>query len=1185
MNFLTRVLKATRRVQKMGWFGLMLVLAISFAVTSIARAQSGGGSITGTVTDSTGAVIPGATITAKNLATGRVVVRQSTSAGLYNVQPLEVGDYSVTVEATGFGKQSTDKVHVDALQTVAVNFSLTPGTAVETVSVTTGGLNEVTPTVGDSVNSQDYQLLPLVMNGGPRDPTAFVNLANGVNSSRGYNGGAVGYNNETYLDGVVATTINAQGAANNTSSGAIVEAVEQSEVQTVGISAKYQGQGFNNFTLKSGANKFHGSGFEYFRNTALDTWNYLSKQTKNALGQTVKPNEKQNEYGFVLGGPIKTDKAFFFVALERMNYRSSPNPSYFSLPTMAMRGGDFSAYAAETGYHIYDPTTTTCDAAGKVCTRKQFTGDIIPASRISEVSKKIQSYLPTNLVNQSIQRNYLGSLPFGYNYFKASAKGDYQINSNHRLSATYLVGQRAPVGLDSGNVLPLPYSATTRTVTFNTTAMMGLNSVLSPHLVNDLKYSFLRYETVGADPASGGKYTSPSVGLNPTPKGWATDGFPVVVFTGNYAPQGFKSSGSTNNTNRPSVTEANTFGITEDLQWTLGRHNLSIGGAILWYQYNSQLPLGGSSDSYSFDTTTTSQFNNQSATVSTTQGATYAGYLLGGLSGLYLSSNNSYTSIGGRFKAFSPYVQDDWKVNQKLTLNLGLRWDVFTPFREVGNRMSFFNPDLPNPVATGYKGSVQYAGYINQYACQCTNRYSTYLGNIEPRLGFAYKLTPSLVMHGSYGIMTTHSGGTGGRGGAREGTNQFGLASSISVAQISKYEVVQQWDNTLPTPPTPTIDNTYGIGNTTTAGFTGSPQAVFYDEPVLARRSGYYHNFALGFEQQLFAHTIVSVDYSGSTGHFLPNANGHDIYSNQVRPQYLALGSLLSAKATAANIATANQVLSAAGIGAIGLPYPNYSPSATIGQMLRPWPMYDLRNNFPQDGNSAYNALMISLKQQGWKGLSLTINYTYSRLIDDLAARTSTYIKANKWNVDSGPQALKIYGSWMTPKFGAGRWEQRLTGGWLVSSIYTYASSNPMTYSTSCNADLGYFGACRVSLNPSYKGGSFRSNAAYGSANFTKSAFTGTPFSTSTTAFGNAPYANAYGVTGPSTYAWDGSVRRTFPVVGEKLRLTMGADFFNITNHVEATGLTTNITSSAFGLASKQSNASRDIQLNAKFDF
>jgi hypothetical protein len=227
--------------------------------------------------------------------------------------------------------------------------------------------------------------------------------------------------------------------------------------------------------------------------------------------------------------------------------------------------------------------------------------------------------------------------------------------------------------------------------------------------------------------------------------------------------------------------------------------------------------------------------------------------------------------------------------------------------------------------------------------------------------------------------------------------------------------------------------------------------------------------------------------------------------------------------------------------------------------------------------------LMFSLKEQNWKGLSITVNYTYSKLISDLIARPTTYNKANKWDVANGPQALKIYGSWITPKFGVGRWKQRLSQGWTLSSIFTYASSTPLTFSTSCSTTFNYFGTCRPSLNSSYAGGSFRSNVSYGSANFTKSAFKTNPFTTSTTSFGNMPHSNPYGVTGPSTYTWDGSLRRTFPIFGK--RFIFGADMFNITNHVEATGITTTITSSSFGLATKQSNSSRDVQINAKYEF
>ena len=1187
--------------------------------SSIAHAQTGGGSIQGTITDSSGGVIPNAVVSAKNVATGLVTLRKSTDVGLYNIGPLQVGEYTVTSYAAGFGVRTQQHVQVNGLQVVSLNLELAAGADV-VIDVSPSDLNAANAGVGDTVSSQDYQLLPLVMNSAPRNPVSFVDLANGVDPSHGYNGGA-SHENETYIDGVVASQINSQGSANNTSLSAIIEAVDQSTVQTVGISARYQGQGFNNFTMKSGTNDWHGTAFEFFRNTVLDTWNYLSKSVINpSTGKAEKPVEKQNEYGFVLGGPLHKNKAFLFIGYEKMAYRSMPNPTYFTLPTNAMRGidengnqlpyADFSGYAAATGYHIYDLASTTCTNSGANCRRDQFPNDRIPRSRFSPLSVNAQQFLPTNLVNQNLyQNNYLGSIGTGFNYFKASGKADYQLTPNQRISILYMVGQRGDSAgsFDSGSVLPLPYSATTITTLFDNTAIIAHNWAITPHLVNDIKYSYIRNETIQTDPTQTPKYAATTLGLQNVPgaaNGWGAGSFVKAAFQGNYAPQTWNGNGSTQNQNRPQNLIVNTYGVTDDLQWTRGQHNISAGIQYEWYQFNSALPTGGITINFKFDTSTSAMFKGQdgpgaatqsygSSSVTTTSGNAYAGYLQGATTFAYVADQSAYGILGGRFKAASPYVQDDWRIKQNLMLNLGLRWDVYGAYHEVQNRMTFFNPDLPNPVALGAMGVIGYNGYRNQYACQCETRVKTYLGNLGPRLGFAYSAPHNVVVRGSFGISTTHAGGTGGYGGAREGTNQVGLGAVESQGQLLGYESPFNWSNPLPTPPAPTYDDTYGVGYVSSGAGSAGPGAGpgRYDEPYYASRAAYYENFSLGVQAAVTNRTTVSVDYSGSLGRFLPAGTGHGIYSNQVRPEYLALGNLLTTPVQN-NIPRLNVALQQLGLPAFKLPFSNFNQAATIGQALRPFAQFGgIANNFQDYGNSSYNALEIALKQRAYHGLSLTVNYTYSKLMDTLANRPSAYGSANAYNLDNGPQSLHIYGSWVAPGLqSSNRLIRKVTRGWIVSGIFSYRSGDPLTYTTSCNANFSYFGACRPTLNPGFSG-NLRTNVPYGSQNFTKSAFVpstsataNAPFITSATSFGDAPVANAYGVTGPSTKSLDASIRRTFGPF-EKARLTIGADVFNVTNHVEATGLNMSINSNAFGTASKQSNASRDVQLNAKIEF
>ena len=344
-------------------FALVVILFCVVSTSLTATAQiGGGGSIEGTILDPGGAVVPGATVVATNVATKVETTRQTNEAGLYVIKPLPPGEYRVVVSATGFLTLVQEKVIVDALSTVTVNLSMKVGDVHETVTVTDSPtqLNPSDARLATTIRNDLYTNLPLAMGAvagsgigqGPRNPGAFICLLTGGTEGNRWEqiNGAQGFSKDVFVEGVPITDPIQQGEGRTIALGISVEAVEQFQVETSGTGVEFNGQGAENYTIKSGKNDFHGSGFEYFRNTALNARGFFP---------VVRPPEHQNEFGFTIGGPIIRKKAFFFFSYDGWRYRVTSPTQQVTIPTLKMRQGDFSELLAlPTPIIIYDPTST-----------------------------------------------------------------------------------------------------------------------------------------------------------------------------------------------------------------------------------------------------------------------------------------------------------------------------------------------------------------------------------------------------------------------------------------------------------------------------------------------------------------------------------------------------------------------------------------------------------------------------------------------------------------------------------------------------------------------------------------------------------------------------------------------------------------------------------------------------------
>jgi hypothetical protein len=1188
------------------WSQLIVVclfLGCLLGLTPAASAQAGGkGTIQGTVADATGAVIPGATVTVTEASTGVSTSQKSTGGGFYSISSLDPGKYTVTVSANGFSRYVQQNVTLDALQVFGLNATLTPGGASDTVTISTAppALDTTNATLGNTIENDTYEALPLNINGAPRDPTAFVNLTAGVASSSApygsFNGGQ-GYHNEDYIEGLAVTNAAAAGGGNTASisRGASVDAVDQFQVQTSGTSAAYQGQGIENYTLKSGTNQFHGRIFEYFRNTALDTWGFLSKaQVNPATGKPTKPIEQQNEYGATFGGPIFKKKLFFFFSYDGERYLKGSNPTYFTVPTVAQRNGDFSAAGNQP---IYDPLTTVC--TGTACTRSQFvsngsnpgiapgTLNVIPVSRFSPQMVYYFKYIPLP-TNNNLLNNYLGGFNTGFNYYKLSTKVDWDLSAKDRVTFLYLGGNRAanPPCCD-GAGLPPPFTNTVGNFQLYPTGIIEDTYTINDHLINQFKYGVVRSAGYSTNPAGdSASFASTAAGITNVLPGQAANDAPRIGLGGNNA--GTSLGGTANSNNEANSEYGDSFVLYDTMQFVKGNHSMNFGGQYEWLEDNDTSVSTGTYLNINYATAETASFNTNSSTPSPTAGSAYASYLIGAVDSSTEVDNRQVLTTGARFYAFSPFFQDDWKVSRKLTVNLGLRWDLYSPFREVQNRLSFLDPISLNPI-TGTPGELTFAGF-GPGKCNCIHASKIPYANFGPRFGFAYTVHNGTVIRGSAGNVYTHDGGVGGRGGARQGASQLGFSSNNTVPSPDGYSPAFFLNTTnaaLPntTPPTPT--NSFGTGYTTVPGYTAAGQGVTLVDQYLSKHAPYYENFNLGVQQEFTRGLVLSLDYSGSFGRFLPTGMGNGVNSDQLAPIYdTELGSLLNQKATPANIAAAQKI-----IPTYTLPFSTFSPAYTIAQSLRPFPQYsgvtDIYGDF---GKSSYNSLQAVLVQKPTHGLSYTFNYTLSKLLDN----TGTGRTAYNHQYERGPSLydhrnnVSAYFVYQDP-FGKGhRFVDQLIKNYETSAIFTAGSGTPLAVVGSGCLTVNA-GTCEPNINPSYTG-SAKINGGTGHG-ITAAALSSTPviasaaFSTPAAyTFGNAARTAPLGLVGPGNYNLNMTLRRYFGIY-ERAKLMLEIDAFNVTNHTNFSNPNTTLGGSTFGTISNVANSSRDLQLVGRIDF
>jgi hypothetical protein len=1250
------------------WLALLVIIVVA---PFVAMAQlSGKGAITGTVTDKTGAVIPQALVAITNNATGITVTTKTTGAGDYNLSDLDPGVYNITITSTGFEKLIQQNVHVNALESQTYNPVLTVGaTDVQiTVSAEPPQLETSNATLGATMEQDTYAALPLEMGAynspDQRRATDFVYLMPGVqgNETNGnattntgvINGsGSRGAASDVYVDGVPFVRAGGNGDPRYVWTAISVDSVDQFQLQTSGYSAVYEGQGVMNYSIKQGGSQYHGSVYEFLRNTALDTWGFFGKLPNAVTGLPVKPIEHSNEYGIVLSGPLVPfgswrQKVFYFGNYNGFRYTSA-TPTLMTFPTAAEQGGDFSA----TGVKIYDPSTqAACTAnstdgpcryqygypysgtpgsrGGPVTTAPDPTKvNVIPSSEFSSVAKNMQSFLSSLGINKavttSLQNNYVAPNATGLVNWSMTHRLDYDVNSRDTLSFVATIGRQAssiPVGQTTAgrDVGPIPYNFGQAYAPKTAVGIIEETHVFSPHLLNQVKWGYARYNgpTFNTDEAPA--FSATAMGLSGLPKGQASDAFPFITFAGTDAPTNWAGEPA-------SVTVAENYTVLDNVQWTVGKHSFTFGGQVAWMLYNVVNDTSGASPITLATAVTETAGLNASPAGKTTYVATsgtglsYASFLVGQI------DKGSFTQylqqeFGARFRAISPYVQDNWKVTNKLTLDIGLRYDFFPTITEVHNAESFFSPALANPV-TGINGALQFTG-SGAGTCGCSTPVKNYFKNLGPRLGLAYQLGSKTVIRSSYGVMFTHGDAVGGLASSL-GTLGFSAAPSFSVnGQLLSTIPLTGTNGAVPAytgAAGVASGPAFGTGFTTTTGYTGSPSSIGYYDPYYGSRAPEYLNWTFGIQRQLTNAAALTVTYVGSEGHFLQldSFNARGKWSNQLDPKYLSLTSTLGSLGTGA--CAANNLSCPAG----------FSASQPLSTALKPFPFQSVSDSFGYVGNANYNALQALLNMRTWHGLTLNANFTWSRAIDDggtfrtgyaipagtLANHPNASFPADRIersvSTSNQPEHFVLTSVWAWPFgrsiLGQNMIEQAILGGFTFSGVYQAFSGSPLALTESTGQTNPAQSSNQPILNPGFSGPA-RVNGKWGNGitAATTSAISYIAPSTGTTTgtasgpfmnpvtgvlssyayqFSDAPRTAPYNLYGPGNYDLDLALVRSIPLhITEASKLDFRAEWYNVTNHTWFAVANTAVGNASFGDVTSNSIATRKAaQFSARVEF
>ncbi len=1038
-------------------FVILAALSVLLLTPPAVRSQNVYGTISGTVTDSSGAVVAGVSVTLTNIARGDKRNIQTNESGNYAFVNLLPGNYRLEAEKAGFKKLLREPIDVEVESGLRIDLGMEVGELSQTVEVEAEAtqLQTETTSLGQVVQARTVSELPL--NG--RNPLALVALTAGVvpqgapSAGNSSTGGQVGANpfaaGDFQIGGGMAgqSQILIDGVPTNGAYLNVVtlvptqDAVQEFKVQTNNLGPEFGrfAGGVINLSIKSGTNGFHGSAYEFLRNKLLNANDFFSNE-----GGVSRPAFTQNQFGGNVGGPVIKDKLFFFTSYEGFRLRKGSTLTTW-VPTAAERSGDFSQIGSTGGTSvlpIYDPMTSAhCVSGGPAC-RSQFAGNIIPANRLDPTSQALLNYFPLPNQGSNPSGNFVENYSTGGNVNQINERADYDISEKQRFFGRYTYS----------HVLSLPDSPfndiCSDRCTENTHTNQGVLAdtyTFSPATVLDLRAGFTRYVYVRTPLSEG-------VDLSKFGPNWAAltpdltyTHIPTVCVaqvpgdnrwgSGSWCSQGTGSGIGAYD---------NTYSFEGSLSHLMGKHLLKIGGEyrILqnnYYQTNDPAGFLG------FDAGMTAG-NPNAGTPGISSGIGMASFLLG-----YGSTSNGGSTTEAAKTADQNlygaiYAGDTWQVTRNLTLNLGARIDLQGDWTERYNRIVVFNPSETSPIAVqagdpNLKGAydlVDSALHKPRTAFPAWN-------HISPRIGLSYQIGKNTVIRSGYGIFYVPVD-----------LRWDDAPHNLFINSINNTWLVAQADGVTPKNP---LSNPFPNG---IAGPPGANQAFVNVQgsgnsaPLSDYKAPYVQQWNFNIQHQLPGNMLIDIAYAGAKGTDLPMHN-QDL--NQLMPQYLPQNASQAALLTAQVPNPFFGVMQSGNIGA--------NPTVKAGQLLLPYPQFDdVGMAEPDNRNSSYNSFQLKFQKRFSGGAQILATYTISKLIDNtnseinwLEAASPSWGDSNVYNLKGErsldgfdvPQRLVI-ASVLDFPFGKGHkflgdakgLTNAIVGGWGFDTIITFQSGFPI---------------------------------------------------------------------------------------------------------------------------------------------
>ncbi len=1064
------------------WAGSVL-LPVLF--TGLLAAQVDKATISGTVTDPSGAVVSDMQVTATNVDTGVTYRATTNGVGIYQIRALPIGHYSVRFDKQGFKPLERTGLELEIAQVAEVNAQLAIGSSSERVDVASAPpvlLETETSSVGTVMTARAMEALPLDISGG-RDITTFIytNVAttNGGNYT-GHIAGSQDMSKNVMVDGTEATS-GLQGFVQNIG----MEAVQEMNVQVGGIGAEgaSTGGGTVLVELKSGTNQLHGSGYYYLENEALDAnqWdnNFFLSQCapgdSTCRAQYKRPRDRFNDWGFSAGGPIWKNHTFIFGSWERYrNVTLSLAPNQNTVPTQAFLNGDFSALLGGplhldndpnqplaldpcTGQQIllgqiYDPSAMYVNGNGVTC-NVPFAGNIVPTGRISPIA--------LNIVNNLYKKKYAPvgqGLVLNFPSFTGNAgqtvehldlKLDHNLSQKQHIAVSYnwfTLPYAAAGGLpgslwqSGGGSDPGPFYDGLTQVQWDRSIRLQHFYNVTPSLVNSFSVFYNEHKATDTPPSS---YNPDNVGI----AGTNGKNFPTITFGGSINGVGETTIGAPYSDGYVQYNRS----VSDTVSWVHGRHSFKFGGDFQARGMNSREDNG--IRTYNFSSSTGAPTDSQ---ISPFVGFAFANFLLGDV------QNGGQTVsylLHGRRKRMSLFASDDVKVNHKLTINASLRWDFNFRFHETDGKWANFNLNANNPLWGANNGAWTWAN----------NGGTSFEKNQDyhefgPHIGVAYQLQSKLVLRGGYGIFYTPLALNQWNGVpfATSG-GAFGFIGSNNVVNNIVDAIGFQWDAGYPG------QNVYP-DRTPTQTYVND--GVSYTWPD-ALHMGMTQNWNLGVQYLASKDTVLSLTYIGNHGSHLHDGSLWP-YNYPTQATYLKL----------LNSGHLNDYIqSPADAAAAGVPYPYSGFTGYAYQAITPYPQLSSQGQSVQIVNSdlstnSYKALVAEVKVKGSHGLTADLNYTLSRAqgnASDAGAFAESW--TTLWNqdpynlknltdqVDSWNHTHEVKGYLVYDlPFGHGKRlatgrhaiDEYLLGGWTLGTELSYHSGAPLWTVAAANQYPGW---------------------------------------------------------------------------------------------------------------------------------